>query len=417
MAVDFTTNPDYNTRITPADPATYPWGSAKNETAPAANDGTPYLKSRADDVIGLQQAILLRAGLTPSGNSDTALNSQYLEGLTNLFGETKQNYIVNGPLYHHGWQNGTDVTIPTANSISSAKYGPDQYVFYHTSGGGTSINVVRTNGVFADGADRNRLTACSIRSDNSTATTISIGNIMRWRGEKGTFTFSAYMNHGTNASDYPALLSVYEIDPSSRNILTTYVHNVDIGTIISSSSNRLSHTFDISTLSANNDAQFLYVEIKIPGQNFSASNWPFNFAGWMLQKSPTMLGYFSEDESLSFKKVNSFFETSYNDGVAPLSIDTNSALYIESTSPSTVERALTVPYTSPKVQAATINIYTPMLHDGLILDGFTQEIYGVGAVSIANVINSSSLQRFTMKHTPVFSNTLWFFHYVADARV
>jgi len=80
MAIDLTTNPGIAGRITAPD-VNYPGGSSKNETAPGAADGTPYIKARADDIFGLQQALLADAGLTASGNADTAIESQYLEAL------------------------------------------------------------------------------------------------------------------------------------------------------------------------------------------------------------------------------------------------------------------------------------------------------------------------------------------------
>ena len=59
------TNTDYNTRINPAD-ADYPLGSARNDAGAAL--GTPYLASRANDIFGLQQALIGFAGITASGS-------------------------------------------------------------------------------------------------------------------------------------------------------------------------------------------------------------------------------------------------------------------------------------------------------------------------------------------------------------
>ena len=62
----------------------YPLGSAKNETAPGNNDGTPHKLVRANDIFGQQQALLKAAGITASGNADTALDktsSQYLQAM------------------------------------------------------------------------------------------------------------------------------------------------------------------------------------------------------------------------------------------------------------------------------------------------------------------------------------------------
>jgi hypothetical protein len=69
--------------ITAAD-ASFPLGSSKDETAPGNNDGTPYKKVRADDQFGFDQALLKMAGITASGNPDSALDkksSQYLQSI------------------------------------------------------------------------------------------------------------------------------------------------------------------------------------------------------------------------------------------------------------------------------------------------------------------------------------------------
>lgn len=67
--------------------AAYPLGSAKNETAPGANDGSEFKLVRANDIFGLQQALLQMAGITATGNPDSALNktsSQYLQAILHL---------------------------------------------------------------------------------------------------------------------------------------------------------------------------------------------------------------------------------------------------------------------------------------------------------------------------------------------
>jgi len=77
-------NTAFGGRITAPD-ASYPYGSSKNETSPGAGDGTPYEKIRADDIFGLQQALLSEAGIVPSGSADTVLDSQYKEGMRAIF--------------------------------------------------------------------------------------------------------------------------------------------------------------------------------------------------------------------------------------------------------------------------------------------------------------------------------------------
>src|SRR5690554_4155197 len=61
----------------------YPLGSAVNESDPGLFDGTPWEARGINDVYGLLQALLSAGGVTPSGDPDTATNSQYLTALRN----------------------------------------------------------------------------------------------------------------------------------------------------------------------------------------------------------------------------------------------------------------------------------------------------------------------------------------------
>jgi hypothetical protein len=71
---------EYPGKSAPAS-AAYPQGAARNITAPGDGLGTPLEKEWINDLFGLQQALLAAAGLTPSGSPDTALASQYLQGI------------------------------------------------------------------------------------------------------------------------------------------------------------------------------------------------------------------------------------------------------------------------------------------------------------------------------------------------
>jgi len=62
----------------------YPLGSARNVTTPGDGTGTPFVADLLNDTFGFQQAILSEAGITPSQSPDTAVDSQYLSGLTAL---------------------------------------------------------------------------------------------------------------------------------------------------------------------------------------------------------------------------------------------------------------------------------------------------------------------------------------------
>jgi hypothetical protein len=63
--------------------ASYPQGgSFKNETAPGADDGTPYEQTAPNDVRGFFEALMAAAGLTASGSVETATSSQLFDALT-----------------------------------------------------------------------------------------------------------------------------------------------------------------------------------------------------------------------------------------------------------------------------------------------------------------------------------------------
>lgn len=62
--------------------AAYPYGSARDISAPSAGDGTPWIAALVNDIFGFQQAILDAGGaIVPSGSPDEVGASQYLTAL------------------------------------------------------------------------------------------------------------------------------------------------------------------------------------------------------------------------------------------------------------------------------------------------------------------------------------------------
>ena len=83
----------FSPRANPAD-TDYPYGSIKNESVPGAKDGTPLDASWGNDMLGFTDALLAEAGITPSGNPDTAIASQRLDAMKTVIGEqTSRNKI------------------------------------------------------------------------------------------------------------------------------------------------------------------------------------------------------------------------------------------------------------------------------------------------------------------------------------
>lgn len=74
----------YPGQTVPAD-SNYPQGAAKDVTAPGTGDGTPVKAAWVNDMWGFMQALLASGAVTPSGNPDTAISSQYLQALRNIF--------------------------------------------------------------------------------------------------------------------------------------------------------------------------------------------------------------------------------------------------------------------------------------------------------------------------------------------
>jgi hypothetical protein len=65
----------------------YPNGVPKNATSEEAKDGFPFDQGSLRDIYGFLQALTFQGGIEISGNPDTALVSDYLEGAFNLFGQ------------------------------------------------------------------------------------------------------------------------------------------------------------------------------------------------------------------------------------------------------------------------------------------------------------------------------------------
>ncbi len=102
---------EYPGKIT-APNGNYDYGSAKSVTVPQGQDGTPMsIKNMNDIFFGFPQAILKVTGIVPSGNAETQLVSQYLQGICEII--TNQNY-------------GNDVTN-TNNYVVSTKSRSSKY--------------------------------------------------------------------------------------------------------------------------------------------------------------------------------------------------------------------------------------------------------------------------------------------------
>lgn len=64
--------------------ADYPHGEPRNRTAPGENDGTPYDQAMFRDMAGFYAALMETADVSPSGDPDTAVNSDLLRATLGL---------------------------------------------------------------------------------------------------------------------------------------------------------------------------------------------------------------------------------------------------------------------------------------------------------------------------------------------
>ena len=70
----------YPTKVA-AGTSAYPYGVPRNVTTPGDGTGTPWEEDIVKDIFGLQQELLNKAGITPSGTADAVGASQYLDGI------------------------------------------------------------------------------------------------------------------------------------------------------------------------------------------------------------------------------------------------------------------------------------------------------------------------------------------------
>lgn len=98
MALDYRVT--YPSQVLTDDLLNYPFGKPRNLSVPGDGTGTPLEAQWLRDVWGLLQAILVDAGVTPSGNPDTAQVSQYLDSLKTIFidGRNGGTYAISGGL-------------------------------------------------------------------------------------------------------------------------------------------------------------------------------------------------------------------------------------------------------------------------------------------------------------------------------
>lgn len=148
----------YPGRFNPGD-ADYPQGSFKNRTAPGALDGSYLEKDWANDKEGFFQRLMAQAGLTPNGNVDTALVSQYYDALVQVISDNAPpppvqslplGYFSGFTLANNSGAPNTTIDVGTGTARSS-----DNTVDITLTG--TLRGILQSSGSWAAGDNQNKL--------------------------------------------------------------------------------------------------------------------------------------------------------------------------------------------------------------------------------------------------------------------
>ena len=199
----------------------YPYGKAQSDSNPTVltgqRDGTPLSKEWVNDVFGLQQALLTEAGITPSGTSDNANSSQYLDAIKAIID------IRNNPMFEYDIpMDGTTNALPAfqnmmadLNSNNKSFTGiPGRYVFSGigdvTVQVGANFNGITIDASNWDGAFR------FFRRKASATYTAGDGGI----GDTVINAFEASSNLNAGSSYYSGIYARTELDNSFVKINT-----------------------------------------------------------------------------------------------------------------------------------------------------------------------------------------------------
>jgi len=129
-----------------SDPTNYPYGKARNITVPGDGTGTPWEQDLVNDILGFQQKLLTEAGISPSGNPDTIVASNYWDALLDAIASNPptppSNINIGDPSRGLVWEQGTPAS---GASWSSVAYDPDIESFVAVAdSGGSGFRVMRS---------------------------------------------------------------------------------------------------------------------------------------------------------------------------------------------------------------------------------------------------------------------------------
>lgn len=88
----------YPEQVVPSDPG-YPQGKAKNDNSPGDKSGTPLEQKWVNELWGWMQAMLAKAGITPSDLAETAAVSQYQQAVSVIAHQAFGQFDPRAPAY------------------------------------------------------------------------------------------------------------------------------------------------------------------------------------------------------------------------------------------------------------------------------------------------------------------------------
>lgn len=117
---------------TDVDGTNYPLGKARNVSSAGAGDGTPLEKDWVNDLWGFLQALLADAGITASGNPDTAVASQYLDSIKACVPNRVVDigFLVGSSLIAQNFSGGTPVVISNSTMVTNVSLLSGDIVMY-----------------------------------------------------------------------------------------------------------------------------------------------------------------------------------------------------------------------------------------------------------------------------------------------
>lgn len=118
MALDLLVR--YAGQLAATDPGGYPYGKAQNVTVEGDGTGTPFEADLLNDILGLQQALLVAAGITPSGVPDKANASQYLTAIRWIAEGIQTTFSVKAPAFGASGLGALDDTLAIQAALNAA---------------------------------------------------------------------------------------------------------------------------------------------------------------------------------------------------------------------------------------------------------------------------------------------------------